>query len=339
MLLRLPSFFAEQELKVNSLLGFRVSRICLRGLLLSLVLPAVALAQNFPAKAITIVVPYTAGGGTDTFARAIGQQLATSLGVSVVVENKPGASGAIGADVVARAVPDGHTLLYAASTIATAALTTPNIKLDPLRDLMPVTQTMSIPHVVAVHTSVPARSIAELMALIKGSPSKYTYGSGGQGSAAHLATELWAQKSGLKVRHIPYKGAAPAVNALIAGQIDIALLVPPLVQANIKAGRLRALAVTSATRSSALAEVETMQEAGIKEFEALQWHGLFAPVGTPLAVADQLRMAVAQALASPAVKKLLAQEGAVGIGNTPEQFKSVLVSEIAYWSALNRPGI
>ncbi|WP_160142171.1 Bug family tripartite tricarboxylate transporter substrate binding protein [Pigmentiphaga humi] len=294
--------------------------------------PAFAAPADYPSAPIKIIVPYAPGGGADTFARALGQQLSKSLGQPVVIDNRSGASGNIGAEAVARAEPDGHTLLYATSVLALSRLLAPNLRFDPQRDLAPVTMTVSIPQVLVVHPSVAAATVKELVVESKKRPGELTFSSGGHGSAGHFAFELLRQQSGIDARHIPYRGAAPALNAVLGGEVQLAFLVPPLAQQYIKSGKLRALAVSSLERSSVLPDVPSLHELGYANYEALQWQGFFVPAKTPPAIVERLHGAITDALAQPQVRALLANEGAEIVGSTPQAFAAAFKDETAKWT-------
>lgn len=298
--------------------------------------PAAGQAAGYPVRTVTLVVPYAPGGGTDTFARALASHLTRLLGQPVVVENRSGASGNIGADAVARSAADGHTLLYAASTLALSRLVPNKLAFDPQRDLTPVARTISIPQVLVAHPSLGAAGAADLVALSRRDPHALSYGSGGPGSANHLAMELFKARSGLVAQHIPYRGTAPAMNAVLSGEVQLAFSVPPVAQGHIRAGKLRALAVSSPVRSSALPEVPSLRELGFADFEAMQWHGLFAPARTPAPVVERLHAALRAALAQPDFKALLAQEGAEAASGSPADFAREFGAEIAKWQELVR---
>jgi tripartite-type tricarboxylate transporter receptor subunit TctC len=293
-------------------------------------------AQEFPSRPITIVVPFPPGGGTDLFARAIGHKLSSGFAKPVVVENRTGASGNIGAEAVARSTADGHTLLYTSASIALSTLAHAMPGFEPQRDLAPVSMTVSIPCVLVVHPSVPARRVRELIELAKARPGALNYGSGGRGSLLHLAMELLRLQAQIDLHHVPYRGAAPAQAALLGGEVDTAFLVPSLVQGHVKTGRLRALAVSSTARSPMLAEVPTLQEAGITGYEALQWHGLFAPAKTPAPVVDRLYREVVTALSAPDMAERVAAEGASIVGSTPAKFAVFFRAEAGKWSEVIR---
>lgn len=297
-------------------------------------------AQGYPARNITLVVPYPPGGGTDLFARLIAQDIGKQFERQIVVDNRSGAGGNIGAELVAKAPPDGYTLLYTASQIAVSRVLSKTLRFDPQRDLRAISMSISIPLVLAVHPSLPVQSIKELVALAKAKPGALTYSSSGPGASGHFTMEFLNSATGIDTRHVPYRGAAPALTSVIAGETHMAFLVPPLVQAHAASGKLRLIAVSSRTRSSVFPNVPTAQEQGLRDFEALQWHGFFAPEATPEAVIKQLHGAIVKALGSPDVKSRLAAEGAVVVGNTPAEFAAFFQKELAKWTAIaKRAGI
>lgn len=291
-----------------------------------------ASAQDYPTRNVTIVVPYPPGGGTDLFARAIGQELSAKLGKPVIVENRSGASGNIGAEVVVRSTPDGHTLLYTASPIALSQAVYKKLAFNALRDLKPITMSVSIPQVLVVHPALPVKSTKALVALTKSKPGMLTFSSGGVGSGGHFAAELFKLRTGADMRHVPYRGAAPALVALISGETQLAFLVPPVVRPHLEAGKLRALAMTSLKRSPLFPKVPTLHELGYTNFEALQWHGLFAPAKTPAPIVEKLGEAAKAALASPSVQARFAAEGAEAVGSSPAEFAAFFKAELAKWT-------
>ena len=293
-------------------------------------------AQEFPSRPITIVVPFPPGGGTDIFARAIGHKLSSAFAKPVVVENRTGATGNIGADAVARSTADGHTLLYTTASIALSTLAYSKPGFEAQRDLAPVSMTVWIPYVLVVHPSVPAARMRDLTELARARPGVLNFGSGGPGSSMHLAMELLKLQAQIDLHHVPYRGAAPAQTALLGGEVDMAFLVPPLAQGHVKTGRLRPLAVSSSGRSPMFPEVPTLGEAGITGYEALQWHGFFVPAKTPSPVVDRLYREVATALAAPDIAERLAAEGANIVGSTPKQFAAFFRAEINKWSEVAR---
>jgi tripartite-type tricarboxylate transporter receptor subunit TctC len=293
-------------------------------------------AQEFPSRPITIVVPFPPGGGTDIFARAIGRKLSSAFARPVVVENRTGATGNIGAEAVARSTADGHTLLYTSASIALSSLTYSKPGFEPQRDLAPVSMTVLIPYVLVVHPSVPARQMSDLIELARARPGALNFGSAGPGSSLHLAMELLKLQAQIDLHHVPYRGAAPAQTALLGGEVDTAFLVPSLVRGHVKTGRLRALAVSSTARSPMFSEVPTLQEAGITGYEALQWHGFFVPAKTPAPVVDRLYREVATALTASNMAERVAAEGASVVGSTPAQFAAFFRAEVGKWAEVVR---
>ena len=294
--------------------------------------PQAAVPQDFPTRNITLIVPFPPGGGTDLFARAIGQQLAAKYGKAVIIDNRPGASGNIGAESVVRASPDGHTLLYTAAPIALSQAVYSKLAFDAGRDLRPITMSVSIAQALVVHPSLPAHNVRQLVALSKQKGSDLTYSSGGNGSAGNFGMELFKLRTGSQLRHIPYRGAAPALTALFTGEVQLAFLVVPIVQTHTQSGKLRAIGVAARKRSPVLPSVPTIEELGVPDFEALQWHGLFAPAKTPPAIIDELYRSVSAALGTADVKKRLAGEGAEIVGSTPQEFAAYFKAELVKWS-------
>jgi tripartite-type tricarboxylate transporter receptor subunit TctC len=288
-------------------------------------------AQAYPSRNITLVVPYPAGGGTDVFARLISQKMATVLDKPIIVENRAGASGNIGAEAVARAVPDGHTLLYTASPIALSRITYPKLKFNPERDLEPVTMTVSIPLLLVVTKSLPAPDMKQFITLAKNRPNEILYSSGGAGSSGHFVMKLFTLSTGTTMTHVPYKGAAPALTALMTGEAQAAFLVPPVVESQLRSGRLRALAISTSKRSPAYPQLPTVTELGVPGFEALQWHGLFAPEKTPVNIIDILFKAASSALQDAEVKKRLNSEGGEVVGSNAATFSAFYRSELTKW--------
>ncbi|HZN23653.1 MAG TPA: tripartite tricarboxylate transporter substrate binding protein [Burkholderiales bacterium] len=296
--------------------------------------------QAYPAKNIILVVPYPPGGGTDLFARVIAHDLAKQFDRQLVVDNRSGANGNIGAELVAKAAPDGYTLLYTASPIAVSRVLSKVVRFDAQRDLRPISMTISIPLVLAVHPSLPVRNVKELIALAKAKPGALTYSSSGPGASGHFTMELLNFAGGIDTRHVAYRGAAPALTSVLSGETQMAFLVPPLVQPHIASGKLRVVAVSSRTRSPVLPNVPTVQEQGLRDFEALQWHGFFAPAAVPDVIVKVLHGAVVKALASPDVKSKLAAEGASVVGSSPAEFAAFFQKELVKWTEIaKRAGI
>ncbi len=299
-----------------------------------------AQATAYPNKPIRMVVPFTPGGTTDILARSIGQELSKAWGQSVVVDNVAGAGGSIGAERVAKAAPDGYTLMMGhIGTLAVNPSLYPKLPYDPVKDFAPVAWVARVPNVLVVHPSVPAKNLKELVAYLKANPGRLNYGSGGNGSAANLATEYFKMQTNTSIVHIPYRGTAPAVNDLLAGQIQIMFTGAPALVGHIKSGALRALAVSSPKRLDALPDLPTVNEAlGLKNFEADQWYGVVAPAGTPRDVVMKLNTQINALLGSDAMKTRLSSEGAIATPTTPEAYGQLIVSEIARWKPVMTSG-
>lgn len=299
-----------------------------------------AFAQAFPSRPVHLIVPFTPGGSSDVLARAIGQELARALGQPVVIDNVPGAGGSLGGEKAARAPADGHTLFMGhIGTLGVNPSLYPKLGYDPLRSFTPVAWVARVPNVLAVHPSLPVQNLKELAALAKARPGQLAYGSGGNGSAAHIATEYLKMQAGISLLHIPYRGTAPAVTDLLAGQVQILFSgVPPLLP-HIKVGKARALAVSSPSRLPLLPDVPTVAESGIagtRGFEADQWYGLVAPAGTPGEVVALLNRHINAALSSEGVRMRLAAEGAEATPATPQVFGRLIAGEIPRWAAVVR---
>ena len=298
---------------------------------------ALAQAQSYPAKPIHLIVPFPPGGGNDTVARAIAQQIGPDLGQPVVVDNRPGAGGSVGAELAAKAPPDGYTLFLAG--VGSHAVN-PNLHArlpyDPVRDFAPITLVASAPSVLVVNPAVPARSVAEFTAYARANPGKLNYASNGQGSAAQLAAAMYESMAGVMMVHVPYKGIAPALTDLLSGEVQLMFGTVVALVPHIQAGKLRALAVTSRSRSALLPEVPTLAESGLPDYEAGSWYGIMAPAGTPRDIIERLHAAIVKALAQPEVAKRLAAEGAIVIGSTPAAFGAHVKAELARVAAVVR---
>ena len=297
-------------------------------------IPDAVLAQAYPAKAVRIVVPFAPGGAVDTVARVVGHKLAEQLGQPVVVENRPGASANLGAELVAKSAPDGYTLLMAANGLATNITLFPNLSFHGIRDFTPVARIGYAPLVVVVHPSSPTKSLKELIALAKASPGKLTYASAGNGSSGHLAGELLKISAKMDVLHVPYKGGAPAIADLLGERISFMPINPIEVLSHIKSQRLRVLAVGSDRRVAFLPDVPTIIEAGVPGFEATVWWGLVAPAKTPREIVMRLNSETLKALTDAAVKEKLTELGVVITPGTPEQFADFIRAEDARWSSV-----
>jgi tripartite-type tricarboxylate transporter receptor subunit TctC len=294
-------------------------------------------AQDYPRKPLHLIVPFAPGGGNDTVARVIAQNLGAGLGQPVIVENRSGAGGIVGAELAARSLPDGYTLfLGGVGSHAVNPNLHAKLPYDPVKDFSPITLIASAPSVLVVHPSVPAGSIAEFTALAKANPGKLNYASNGNGSSAQLAAVLYESMAGVVMVHVPYKGLAPALVDLLSGEVQAMFSSVVAIGPHIKAGRLRALAVTGRRRSPLMPAVPTLAESGLPGYEAGSWYGMLAPAGTPPPVIGKLHDAIVRALAQPEVRERLAAEGAEVIGSTPEEFAAHIEAELARMGKLIR---
>jgi len=318
----------------------------IRNTLAALATAVVAAAANaqaaWPAKPIHIVVPFTPGGSTDILARSIGAELNKAWGQAVIIDNVPGAGGSLGADRVAKAPADGYTLLMGhIGTLAVTPSIYPKLPYDPIKSFAPVAWVARVPNVLAVNPKVKAANLAEFLALARSQPGRLNYASGGNGSAAHIAMEYLKLKSGTFMVHVPYRGTAPAVNDVIAGQVDAIFTGAPAVMPFVKSGQLRALAVSSPKRLQNLPDLPTVAESGVKElagFEADQWYGIVAPAGTPQEVVAKLNAQINASLNAPVMKTRLQAEGAEATPATPEVFGRLIASEIERWRPVVKAG-
>ena len=294
-----------------------------------------ALAADFPTRPMRLIVPYAPGGGADAVARVVARKVGESLGQTMVVENKGGAGSIVGTELVARAEPDGYTLLLGQSgPISINPAVYKALPYDPARDFAPITMTNSYPYVLVVNASLPAGTLREFVALAKREPDKMNYGTTGVGAANHLMSELFCAKAGLKMTHIPYRGTALAVADVVAGQVTMVFGDPVSVLPHVKAGRLRALAVTSPQRSPVAPEIPTMVESGYPDIDAVAWHGILAPARTPPDIIRKLNLEIVKALTDPAVKSLLDNQAMQVVGDTPEQFAAFIAKDTATWKAV-----
>ena len=290
-----------------------------------------AVAQNYPDRPVRMIVPFAPGGGTDIVSRLVAQRLADSIKQSVVVDNRAGGAGNIGAELVARANPDGYTLLVGSATILAVNPVIFKVAYNPSRDFAPITLLGSQPHLMVVHPSLPANSVREFVNLAKEKSLKLNYGSSGTGGPAHLGGELFKIVAGIDMLHIPYKGTGPAVIDLVGGQLQVGLLSLASSMPHVKSGRLKALAVTSPKRAIVAPELPTIAESGYPGFEVRSWYGLLAPVGTPKAIIDKLSSQIAAVLRQPEVIAKLASDGAEPGGDTPAEFAAYIKSEAERW--------
>jgi tripartite-type tricarboxylate transporter receptor subunit TctC len=297
---------------------------------------SVAVAQDYPNHSIRFIAPYEPGGGTDILARLIGQRMSIALGQSVIVENRPGAGGVVGAQIVVAAPPDGYTLMLTApSAIVVQPYLHKHLSYDPLRDLAPITLIAEVPALLVVNPAVPAHSVKELIALAKAEPGKLTFGSSGIGGTAHLAGEMMNEMAGVSMRHIPYKGTGPANTALLGGQVSMSFSDMPSVLRFVQNGQLRALAVSTPQRSSVVPDLPAISEI-LPGYSAAPWYGIFAPGKTPTAIIDKLNHVIVGILKEPEMKKILVAQGADPIGNTPAQFQAYLKADSARWEKVIR---
>ena len=294
-------------------------------------------AQAWPSKPVSLVVPFPAGGTTDVLARALAERLSPAIGQPVIVENKPGAGATIGADYVAKAKADGHTLLIGAVHHTIASSVYKKLPYDFQKGFEPVTVTM-VPNVLVVNARTPAKNVNELVALIKAKPAEASYGSNGNGTAQHLIGTQFQQQTGTRLQHIPYKGSGPLATDLLGGQILMSFDTITPVLPHIKAGKLRPLAVTTAKRSPALPDVPTLQEAGLKDFDIGTWFGVLAPVGTPKPVLDRLSAEATKIIQSPDFRKRMDDIGAQPVGNSPAEMAAQIRSETDKFSLLVKAG-
>ncbi|MFN4118830.1 Bug family tripartite tricarboxylate transporter substrate binding protein [Acidovorax sp.] len=302
----------------------------------ALAAPATVGAQAaYPNKPIRLIVPFPPGGGTDMIVRTVAQKLADQNQWSVVVDNRPGAGGNLGVDAASKSPADGYTLVMGqTSNLAINPSLYAKLPYDPLKDLAPVALVSSSPIVMAVRTASPYKTFADVVAAAKGKPDHITLGYSGNGTVAHLAGELAQNAAGIKLRHIPYKGASQAMTDLVGGQIDLYMSSVPTLLGQVRNGKLRVLAITSAQRSSQLPDTPTLAESGYKGFEAVTWFGILAPTGTPAPIVAQLNKAINEALKHPEVAEKLRSEGGDVLGGTAEQFSALLKAEVPRWAKI-----
>jgi tripartite-type tricarboxylate transporter receptor subunit TctC len=299
---------------------------------LVLAVPTLAFAQSWPNKPVRLVSPFPAGGGTDAFARPLAAQLSTQLGQQVIIDNRAGAGGTIGAEHVAKSPPDGYTFLVGAVHHTIAVSVYSKLGYDLQKDLVPVTMVAMVPSVVVVHPKVPVNSIAELIAYAKANPNKLNFGSAGNGTSHHLAGEMFKTATAVQINHVPYKGAAPAMQDLLGGQVDLMFDGMGTSAPQIRGNKLRALAVTTEARSSAFPEIPTMKEAGVPNYVVTTWYALWAPAGTPADIIVRMQQEVAKAMQVPAMRKVWEDQGAQAGGNASAEFAAFVKAEIAKWA-------
>jgi tripartite-type tricarboxylate transporter receptor subunit TctC len=305
-------------------------------LAVSLVWIGSAAAQEYPARPVRVIVPQSPGGSTDLVARAVAQRMTESLGQNVIVDNRPGAGSINGTDLVAKAAPDGHTVLVVAASFTINPAVRKKFPFDPVRDFTPVTQLVTLPHILVLHPSVPATSVKEFIALAKSQPGVLNYGISGIATSTHMAGELFMHMAGIKMVGIPYKGGAPGMTALLGGQIQLYFATISTAIPHIRGGKLRALGVTTAKRSVAAPEYPTIAEAGVPGYEHASWVGMLAPAGLPQKVLTRLNGESAKAVQSQDIKALLLRDGLEAVGNSPQEFGQIIKIEIAKWNKVAR---
>jgi tripartite-type tricarboxylate transporter receptor subunit TctC len=299
---------------------------------LALLVPAAAAAQDFPSRPIKLVVPFPPGGPNDIIARVIGQKMSDLLGQPVVIDNRGGAGGVVGTDAVAKSAPDGYTIAIAsAGAIAISASLADKVPYDSTKDLTAITLVASVPELLVVPAAVPVTSLKDLIALAKAKPGQLNFASTGPGSMPHLAGELFKISAGIDVVHVPYRGAAPAVSDLLGGQVQMMFADIPILLPHVRSGALKALGMASRTRAPTLPDLATFAEQGLPQIDAENWYGMVGPAGMPQAVTAKLNAAAVEAMKSPDVKEKLASQGAILVGNKPEEFAAYVRSEIEKW--------
>jgi tripartite-type tricarboxylate transporter receptor subunit TctC len=328
-------FFAERLPNTTRPRRESLMHCKVRGLLaglLAAVMAHAASAQEYPNRAIRLVVPYAAGGSTDTYGRILGQQLSEELGQPVVIDNRPGAATNVGTHIVAKAAPDGYTLLFNSTTFAINPSIYKDLPFHPIKDFTPIALVGKAPQVIAVHSGFAARNMKELIALAKAQPGKLSYGTAGNGTTNHLLGELLKHAARIDLLHVPYKGGSPAAIAVLGKQIDMMVSAPGAVMPYLKDGRMRVLAVSTAKRSPSLPAVPTIAESALPGFEVSTWWGVIAPAGLSKPVAAKLSGAVNRAMQTPVLRKRLEEEGAVAESSTPEQMAAFIRAELPKWA-------
>jgi tripartite-type tricarboxylate transporter receptor subunit TctC len=314
----------------------KTMRDALAGLVLALIAGVVA-AQPWPSKPIKWVVPFAPGGTTDILARTIGEKLSVTLGQPIIVENKPGAGGGVGAEQVAKSPPDGYTIM--GGTISTHAINASlykNLPYDPVRDFAPITLIVRVPNMLVVNPDVPAKDVRELIALLKANPGKYSFASSGNGTSQHLSGELFKVMTGVEMQHVPYRGSPPALADVVGGQVTMTFDNITTAWPLVKGGKLRALAVTTAKRSPIAPDVPTLAESGLPGYEIGSWQGVFAPAGVSTEIVKRLNAEIVRIINAPDVRQKLVDMGAEPAPNTPEEFAAMVKAEVAKWADVVR---
>jgi len=295
-----------------------------------------ASAQSYPHRPVRFIVPFAPGGTTDIVARFVAQKLSEDLGQQLVLDNRGGAGGVIGTDLTAKAAPDGYTIMLNHVGVAYNVTMYTSLPYDPVRDLAPISLVGLTPNVLVVNTALPVKTVKDLVALGKAKPAQIPYGSGGVGSSAHLAVEMFQQLSGTKFVHVPYKGAGPALTETIGGQVQFMIATMPAAAGHIRSNKLRALGVSGNKRSPAFPELPTIAEAGVPNYEYTTWYGILAPAKTPQPIVDRLQSAIHKSLADPALREKLQQSGMEPESNSPAEFMALLKQDIARWGKIIR---
>jgi len=295
-------------------------------------------AEPYPAKVIRVIVPYSPGGTGDNIGRAVGAKLGELLGQQVIIDNRPGAGGNIGAEATVRAAPDGYTVVMAATSLASNPALQRKMPFDPLKDLVPVSGCCEVPMIVVVHPSLPVKNIKEFVAYAKAYPGKLTYASSGIGTSSHLAAELFRVQTGVDMLHAPYKTDALAMPDLLSGEVPVMFMFQTTALPQVRAGKLRALAVSTAQRSPLAPELPTVAEAGVPGYEFSGWFGIFAPAATPTEIVNKLAAASVKAVQSPDLRERLSQQGFIPVASGPEQFAAFFRGEVAKWARVVKEG-
>ena len=293
---------------------------------------ALAQSVSYPREYIRMIVPFSAGGGIDSMGRILGQKLTESLGKQIAIENRAGASGMVGSEIVARSPKDGYTLLINGVSFVTTPSLYSKVTYDPIKDFDPVSLVALAPNVLVVHPSLPVKSVKELIALARARPGQVNYASGGSGTTPHLAAELFKTMTMTDLLHVPYRGTGPAIVALLSGEVSVMFMNALTVEPHIQSSRLRALAVTSTQRLPAMSELPTIAETGLHGYQSSQWYGVLAPAGTPAGILNLLNSHIAKIMHSPEMKKRMTDSGSLAVGSTREEFASYLKEEFARWA-------
>ncbi len=322
----------------SSLRRRTLAAVALAALHFAIPLPAQAQAQAgaYPDKPVRFVVPYPPGGGTDVIARIVHERFQAALGQSILIDNKGGAGGSVGTELVSRAAPDGYTVLFTLSSHTINPAIFPKLSFDTVKDFEPIGTVASLPQILVANPQVSANTIAELVALARARPGTLSYASVGNGSPGHLAGELFKLRTGIQMTHIPYRGGGPAVTDVIGGQVPLLWVSIPAAAQFVKTGKLKALGVSTLKRSAAFPDVPTLQEAGVADFEVDSWYAMFVPAKTPRAVVDRLNKALNTVVAEPAIREKLLAQGAEGVGGTPEALGATVAAELPKWAKLAR---